>query len=382
MELDKKQKKLKGIYIIPDHKMLKPNFGPSEHIKVGLKELKKYFEIELLVLNEYNELNEEFNNKSITRNVGLENGIIGLFRDLKLLYLSNIKGKILYDRIKQLGEIDFIYERGQYLDFRGINISSKLGIPHFYEVNWLNFLGIKQFYTSWFNYFAQKLEENAYHKSTLNFFVGTQHKLIKISNEKVYTIQNGIEEELIQRFSDHKNKIDTKIKICYVANLMPHHRFDILIGALNKCNNLNKIELHLIGYYFENYKEKLPENLEVFYHGAIQKFKLPELLKSFNVGIVSGGPSYSSFMKIFEYAAFKMCVIAPDIDNLINIFSPNEILFFKTNKVDSLANAIETICSNKDQLCKYGENLFEKVKYKYTWELIYEDIAKQIACRV
>ena len=383
MENNQQKKRLKGIYLVPDPLMMKPHFGPSEHIKVGLKELQKYFDIEILVLGDYKFLEIKKNSKiSKTNKFGIQNGFIGLLRDIKLLLKSNRNTQQLIDEISQRGGIDFIYERGQYLDFRGIKYAKKLGISHFYEVNWLNFLGIQQFYNSWFNSIARILEVRAYRNATLNFFVGTQHTLINLPKEKVYTIQNGIHEELIQQFSNHSNRIGSKIKICFVANLMPHHRFDILVKALNRSTITDKIELHLIGYYFEKYKGKIPNTLETYFHGAVEKKKLPELLKNYNIGIVTGSPSYSSFMKIFEYAAFKMAVICPDLENIKFMFSGKEMIYFNTDSADSLAEVLTSIINNPEQIFSYGENIYQKVKDKYTWENIYQDIAYQIQCKI
>ena len=189
--MDQRKRKLKGVYLVPDARMMKANFGPSEHIMVGLLELKKYFDMELIVLGE-DGFNSSSTNGRRASFFDKKNGFIGIFRDIKLLITSNLKRGDLINKINKIGDVDFIYERGQYLDFTGVLVAKELRIKHFYEVNWINFLGIKQFYSSWFNPIAKKLEEWSYGASNLNFFVGTQNKLISISNDKVCIIQNGI----------------------------------------------------------------------------------------------------------------------------------------------------------------------------------------------
>lgn len=378
MASDQNKRRLRGVYLVPDPLMLKPDFGPSEHIRVGLRELQKYFDIEILVLGEYKpSLNGSVNSRSLTKGVATTNGFVGLLRDLKLLYKSNRHKEKLKKELSKRN-VDFIYERGQYLDLRGVMAARELRINHFYEVNWLNFLGIKQFYLSWFNSLARSIEEWSYRKSTLSFFIGTQHRLIDIPLKKVHTIQNGIHEELIENNRDHKNIPAGKIKICYVANLMPHHRFDVFLKALKIAQVEDKVELHMIGYHFEEFKKELPAGLINFMHGPVKKKDLPGYMRNCNVGLISGGPSYSSFMKLFEYAAFKMCVICPDLENICLMFSSDEIIYFNTDDPESLAIQLRKICSNHDLITSYGDNIYKKVKEHYTWERIYEDVNVQI----
>lgn len=378
MAINKGEKKLKGIYLVPDPLMMKPHFGPSEHIKVGLQELKKYFDIHLLILGGHDFSGEiQKPDRSLTKGVATKNGFAGLLRDLKLLFTSNRNIRSLVRQLKNQ-DIDFIYERGQYLNLKGVKAAKRLGISHYYEVNWLNFLGIRQFYESWFNHIARRIEEWSYRQSTLNFFVGTQHKLIDIPEKKVHTIQNGIDEELLDRNKEHRNSVNGKIRICYVANLMPHHRFDVFIEALKIAGVEEQLELHMVGYNFEEFEAMLPRGLVHFLHGPKKKDELPAIMRACNIGLISGGPSYSSFMKLFEYAAFRMCVICPDLENIRLMFDEDEIVFFETDNAASLAAQLQDLCRHPDHIGQYGDKIYKKVKDRYTWEKIYKDVSDQI----
>lgn len=360
--------------------MMKPHFGPSEHIKAGLHELQKEFDIELVVLGEQQFTETKPAAASLTKGRGTKIGFVGLLRDLKLLYKSNRRaGKFV--RELRGTDIDFIYERGQYLDLRGLTIAKRLGVPHFYEVNWLNFLGIRQFYKSWFNWVAKRIEEYSYKRSTLNFFIGTQHTLINIPIEKVFTIQNGIHRDLVKRNEQHVNRIGSRVKICYVANLMPHHRFDIFLESLTtEISSL--IELHLVGYNFEQFIDKLPDDMVYVLHGPMKKDRLPAIMELCNIGIISGGPSYSSFMKLFEYAAFKMCVVCPDLENIRLMFDASEIAYFKTDDARSLSDTLGSLCLQHQKIVEFGERIYSKVSSKYTWESIYDGVAAEISQKV
>jgi glycosyltransferase involved in cell wall biosynthesis len=376
--MGKEKLKLKGIYLVPDAAMMKPNFGPSEHIRVGMNELKKYFDIELIVLGEINSNFEQNKPFKIMLN---KNGFVGLLRDIKLLYNSNKGKRELTRKIIEKGDIDFIYERGQYLDFRGIRCAKELGIKHFYEVNWINYLGIKQFYYSWFNSLAKRLEEWSYSYSHFNFIVGSQNTLIKIDEKKFRIIQNGMYKSVFDQNNQLINEKKGKLKIVYVANLMPHHRFDLLIEALNMIKSIDDIELHFIGYNFQEHFKSLPKNLKYIFHGHISQNEIHKYLSNANVGIITGGPSYSSFMKLFEYSAYKLAVICPDLENVKKIFSDDEVLFFENNSNKSLAYILENITCDFHKVKFHGEKLYEKSKKCFTWENIYLEISSDIKKR-
>src|SRR5688572_7710304 len=114
MEADQSKKRLKGVYLVPDPLMMKPHFGPSEHIRVGLNELSRYFDMELLVLGDNSFAENGGRKTSITKGFATANGFVGLLRDLKLYSTSNRNVEHLLTRLKEM-RVDFIYERGQYL---------------------------------------------------------------------------------------------------------------------------------------------------------------------------------------------------------------------------------------------------------------------------
>lgn len=370
--------KVKGIYLVPDPVMMKPNLGPSEHIFVGLKELKKYYNIELLVIDEIKDFHiNKVSNKS-AQIWGRNNGLVGLLRDLKLVLKSNYKAFVLKRQIQKIGNVEFIYERGQYLDFRGIYCAKKLGIKHFYEVNWINYLGIRQFYYSWLNPIVKLWEEKSYKTSDLSFIVGTQANYLDVSSEKFHIIQNGIYQNKISANIEHVNQIEDRLKLFFVSNLMPWHNFEILVQALNAFKKIDLVELHLIGHNFEKYKDSFPVGLKCFFHGSMNQLELQKFLKKANVGIISGGPPYSSAMKFFDYASHKLIIVCPRLDNFSRVFTDDEVVFFRPNNYLSLLMSLEMIVEDFEKFKKSGERVYLKVAQNYTWEKIYSDINNKI----
>src|SRR5690606_33291491 len=147
-------------------------------------------------------------------------------------------------------------------------------------------------------------------------------------------------------------------------NLMPHHRFDILSEALQllDMDDRRKFRLHLIGFNFEPVLSGIPEDVDYIYYGPKEKEEIYQLLSKMNVALISGGPQYSSFMKLYDYAAVKLAVICPVLENIIQNFSKDEIVYFENENAADLANAIKKLINNPALVKEFGNTLFERVK--------------------
>ena len=368
-----------GYYIIPDQQMLRPNSGPSEHIHTGLRYLGKSFDIEILApgeVYEQTESNEERSQKAQSVRFG-KNGLVGILRDLKKLVKNHLHFRQYYKSLKAKRPA-FVYERAEYLNYNGIIASRMLGIPHFYEVNWVFFREIKQFYHSWFNPVSKWLEEWAYNRTNRAFFVGNQNQFLKLKGDNWQVIQNGIALDTMLKFKDHTHTIEDKIHCCVVAKLMPHHRFDVLAEALHQLDSRKALHFHFIGYEFEEALKTLPEDVSYTFHGPVARDLLPEQISQYQLGVISGGMHYASFMKLYEYAAVKHLVICPELQNLENNFSKDEIMFFANESAEDLAKKLDQVIQNPSLIQAYGEALYQKVQQSFTWEAIFEDISQRI----
>jgi glycosyltransferase involved in cell wall biosynthesis len=381
---------LKGVYLIPNSENYKKKereaeSGSSSHIQIGINHLRSHFDMQAYILSPatLKQMTNGHVNKTIAA-VGRKvdkNKFRGLLRDIKYLIKNHLHFVRHYRAIKKT-KVDFIYERSEYLNLNGIIIAKLLGIPHFYESNWIHHLGMRQFYLSYFNFFVKRIEELMYNISSHSFFIGNQNKYLALKEGKWSIVQNGVGLDTIEKYKDHENQIaDEKIEFCVLANLMPHHKFEILSGALSKldANRKSRIRLHLIGFNFQHVLSEIPADIEYIHHGPRTKSEVYSLLSKMNVAIISGGPHYSSFMKLYEYAAAKLAVVCPELENITANFSNEEILFFENENPESLSAKLEFIIDNTSSIRVYGSALYNKVRDKFTWEHIFENISTRIA---
>ncbi len=344
-------KLVKGIYIVSERECMVATTGAFNHIQMGLKELRKSFNIVLIK-------NFKETGHAVARNQ--KRGIIparyrdnrplvGLLRDIKILF-ENHSCFFKTFRTIYAEKPAFIYERTSYLNFTGLIIARILGIRHFYEANGVQYPRNDRFYASYFKSIAAFLERRAYKKSNFTFFVGTHGDFLKLKSSNWKNIENGVEKCFLEKSAHTEKKFSGKINFCFVANLMEHHGPDLFIEACRKMKTKEKICLHLIGAGMEN----------------------------MHVGIISGGKIYSSHMKLFDYACFKCVVVAPDVYNFKYWFQEDELVFFKNGNSEDMAAKMDEVCLKYSEFTAFANRLFDKVKNKFTWEYIFNDIKRHI----
>jgi len=363
----------KAIYLIQEPGCLNPTSGAFQHIKMGLKHLEKEFEMILYLGANSLELNKiesaiptEFKNSNHITKRGhwIKGSIIDILILLKTVYSIPKIYKILKKESPK-----FIYERTSYLDFSGLIVSKLLGIPHFYEVNGLQFKSKKKYYASLFNPIVKYIEKQQYKNSNHTFFVGSYGNYWQLKSNNWTNVENGIESEFI---TDHyPTKIsDGKTHLVFVGSLMQHHRPDILKEAILLLNP-DQFHFHLVGSKLDVlHKDLLEHSIPVTYHGFIKRNQLDALISQFHIGIIAGSPEYNSNMKLFDYALAHCAIVAANVDVLKTSFN-EELLFFEGGAIE-LANKINKLINNDLLVKKYANFIYNKVTNNFTWNKIFQ----------
>ncbi|WP_029035326.1 glycosyltransferase [Salinimicrobium terrae] len=373
--------KKKGIYLVTEPACLEIGSGAHRHIEIGMRMLSNYFDIRLIAPKA-----EQSLEKTASTDAKLDNwvkhflkkiGFWGVVKDVVILTKNHFKLFSLYKNFKAQHP-DFIYERNSYLNYNGLLISKVLNIPHFYESNGIHYYARQSMYKSWFNPIAEFLEKNAYEKSDYVFFIGLRGNLVNSKKTNWSNIENGIEKDFIDHFKTHQKEINRHINICFVGSLMKHHNFPLLIKALHQIKHKSNFHLHLIGSKLETVHLELKDILPTKNHGFLKRDELKNLLEKMHVGLIPGGPDYSSHMKLFDYGAAKCIVIAPNLKNIVYWFSEDELITFKNNSAQDLVTKLNSINRSYIENNKLGENLHLKINNNFTWETIFSTKANII----
>lgn len=117
-------------------------------------------------------------------------------------------------------------------------------------------------------------------------------------------------------------------------------------------------------------KEKVANR--VIFVGSVSHKEIPKYLSQAKVAVIPNilkGPSlFSSPLKLFEYMASGIPIVASDLKVFREILQPNETaIFFEPGNPKSLAEAIKKILNSKELSNKLGTNA-KKIAKQYTYE--------------
>jgi len=223
---------------------------------------------------------------------------------------------------------------------------------------------------------------------------GTENKYKKNGFKETKAAPNGVD---LEKFNIQKNKeelreelglpMDKKL-IMYVGALYKWKGIETIINAASIEKEKN-ILFTLIGgdeesvKKYQNFTKK--NNLtNIKFLGYQKKEKIPLYLKSAdilllpNLPISNEGEFYTSPIKMFEYMASQIPIIASDIPAIREILNKNNAFLIKPGDEDGLKKAIKTILENWELNFKITQNSFNIVK-KYTWSRRAQKILNFIA---
>ena len=153
----------------------------------------------------------------------------------------------------------------------------------------------------------------------------------------------------------------------------------ILLKAIKKINSHAKIKVAGDLNQMNEYKqeiESLSSGLNINFLGLIkEKPELMNIISNANLFIFPSTTEAMSMM-LLEVVSMKTPVIASDIPSNKAIFSDDEMLFFKNNDSDSLAEQLQYAINNPEKMKQKAEKAFQKLIKDNTWSFISKQYAR------
>ena len=377
MNQDKK-KHISLAYIVTEKGCMLPNTGAFEHIKNGISELSKHFNL-VSFLPEFPNQTKVSGKFDFTKNSAWykQTGFWGMLRDIRdfinnwkqaKIILNNLAGsncKIAYIRVQGLHPLPLILRNNGYMVFL--------------EANGLQFENRRQYFkSSWLYWLYRPFEKFIYKKADHVFFVGSYGQYWKLDTSNWSEVENGIKPE---DFPSRNFPACSKrpIKLVFLGKLTNHHNIGVLVDAI-KITPLSyhkEFELHFIGSGLQNLKVNIPLSIKTIDHGFLERSKLGKLLTKMDIGLIPGGPSYNSQMKFMDYAAAGCTVIAANITHLKNFYDEHGVFFFQSNSPISLSNILKLILNGNEEINKNTNKLHNHIIKNYQWSKIFE---RKAAC--
>lgn len=258
---------------------------------------------------------------------------------------------------------DFLYERYAFGNAAGVLAARRLGIPLVLEVNSPLCQEIGATRGIYLRSLADRIERFVFRSADLVVAVSEAlGQLIRewgVDERRLLVLHNGVRLEDYESVSTE----DAKLKglkslgldlstsrnrppvVGFVGYFRRWHQLDLLVRAMT-LPNLSEIRVVLIGGGETSLEiEKLARELGVDQRltliASVPAREIPQLLPAFDIGIVPGIPPYASPLKMIEYMAAGLAVVAPDQPNIRELLVPGKsALLFAAGDGDDLGRAL------------------------------------------
>jgi len=196
------------------------------------------------------------------------------------------------------------------------------------------------------------------------------NRVYKINKKKYLILNDAVN---LRDFS-HKKKQKFKKTCVYIGSFFEGKGIEQILRLAKKNK---KVSFHLYGE--KKYLNVLNKNENVKFFNYVNYSKIPNILSKYNVALmpyqnkVKGRGSiylqkYMSPLKMFDYMAAKMVIIASNLGVYKHILKNNfNCKLVKVNKDDEWSKAIQSSFENTNKN-KYLKKNAYKTAQKYTWD--------------
>ena len=233
-----------------------------------------------------------------------------------------------------LNKYEFLYERYALNNFTLAYLARRYGIPFVLEVNDATIIERSRPCT--LKRMARLIEGKVFEKASLLITITDHFKQLildqyKIPEEKILVLPNAIDPKRFEVDPSHRlKKEDLGIKARYVIGcvgaFVPWHGLDFLIQATHDL--LKEMDIHILLVGDGPVRKDIEKTIRglnihdrVTITGFVNYQDVPRYIELFDIGLIPDSNMHCSPMKIFEYMAMGIPIIAaayPPIRDLIN----------------------------------------------------------------
>jgi glycosyltransferase involved in cell wall biosynthesis len=281
---------------------------------------------------------------------------------------------------------EFIYERYMLFNMAGLMAARRLGIPLVLEVNAPLAYERAQYERLSLKRAAQLFERSLFRSADLVLTVSTPLKdyIVQqgVPSGNVVVLPNGTKPDLFRPNATARAAVRQRLGIPFdavlvgfVGILRPWHGVDLLLEAFSQIeHSLGDVFLLIVGDGpSQTELEQLAQSLglanKVIFTGRIPHRQVADYLAAFDIAVSPRATFYASPMKILEYMATGLAVIAPHMHNLQDLISDGvDGILFKAEDAHELANSLATLVKDRALRIRLGENARASIVCRRTWQ--------------
>lgn len=283
-------------------------------------------------------------------------------------------------------EPDILYERYMLFNVAGLLAARLADIPFVLEVNAPLAYERAAYESLFLRRLAQRCERFVCSRASLVLVVSTPLKdyLVEqgVAAERIVVLPNGTEPQIFRPDQQARQDIRARYKISpdavvvgFSGILRPWHGVELLIEAMARRRN-TRDNGHLLVVGDGPGRDRLEQLVEargirhvVTFTGRIPHAEVPRYLAAFDIGVSPRATFYASPMKIPEYMATGMVVLAPRMPNIEDLITEGrDGVLFRAEDVDDLAVAIDHLVADTEQRHLLGQRARASVLGGRTWQ--------------
>ena len=323
-------------------------------------------------LKEFNEL------------LGLENSLPGELR--RILY-----NRELTEDLKRRFENDppdFIYERASLYATAGISVARAFGVPLVLEVNAPLAAEQTTYRATGFGELAAQGERWTLNNADAVLAVSAalrEHVLsVGTAPGKVHVLPNGVDVALFHpgkadRAVRRKLRLDGGAVLGFVGGLRPWHGVEVLPELLARLSKRHP-RLRLVIAGDGQLRRKLESEFHrhgldqrVTFTGLLQHGEIPAVIRQFDIALapypLHDHDFYFSPLKLFEYLACGVPVVAPRLGQIAEVVSDGKTgLLYPAGDMDALVKSCERLLAKPGLRATLGRAGARLVHREFTWD--------------
>lgn len=215
-----------------------------------------------------------------------------------------------------------------------------------------------------------------------------------IDPAKIHVIPNGVDADRFKPDAVNRDVradlgLDEQVVIGFVGNLHPYHGAQFLIPLAQQIA-AQRGEAHVLivggGPQLPELEHSI-ENAGLQQHftltGPVPHSEVPDYIAAMDIGVLPDFSWYGSSMKLLEYAAMGTAVVAPDTQNIKDVFTHGTTAYlFRPGSTSALIGAITELQADQDLRRNLGRAARSHVTASHTWNANGARIAEIIEATV
>ena len=298
-------------------------------------------------------------------------------------------------KLRKSGPFDLVYERYSLWSYAGMAYARKQGVPAVLEVN-APLIEEQQRYRSLIDKdAAEAISRRCFADATLILAVSRQiaDYLSQFSETKgkVHLLPNGVNTEHFSTVINQRRHQKRPFTLGFVGTLKPWHGVENLVACfaqLHQCYTGIKLLIVGDGPQRQSLQKQIIElGIEhaVNMTGAVPPEHMPDYYAMMDVGVApypDNIPFYFSPLKIFEYMAAGLPVVASDIGQISEVVAHQKTgLLYRAGDQTQLFTALEALILTPVEALRLGEQGRQTAVNQHSWQQRVDEILQLTGLR-